>query len=370
MNCVGIVTARDKFAIDFDKDVLKRRIEMFRNLSLPDEFIKKTYPLKDTSTFKFTKSRGTLSKDENWGKYFTKILYRPFDKRNIYYTKIVIERPLLEVMHHMMHENLGLVGMRQYAYDVTSYNYVFVTNSITESRIFISNRGIASLFPLYLYPRKGNSGKRHSDNVVMLFEPKTDYGSKRPNLSPVLIEQLSESYKKTPTPEQILFYIYGVLYSNTYRTKYAEFLKIDFPRIPFTESYKIFSKMAKYGERLVALHLLKSTALDLPVAKFRGRGNKKVEKVRYEKERVYINENQYFDRIKQEIWEYQIGGYQVCAKWLKDRKGRQLSLDDIKHYCNIVTALKKTMEIQKKIDKIYPEVEKKTVDYMHNTDQN
>ena len=373
VNCVGIVTARDKFAIDFDKDVLKRRIEMFRNLSLPDEFIKKTYPLKDTSTFKFTKSRETLSKDENWGKYFTKILYRPFDKRNIYYTKIVIERPLLEVMHHMMHENLGLVGMRQYAYDVTSYNYVFVTNSITESRIFISNRGIASLFPLYLYPQKGNSGKRHSDNVVMLFEPKADYGSRKPNLSPALIEQLTKNYKKTPTPEQILFYIYAVLYSDIYRAKYAEFLKIDFPRIPFTESYKIFSKMAKYGERLVALHLLRLEELQPPIIKFQGkptctadaagRGNKKVEKVRYEKERVYVNKDQYFERIKQEIWEYQIGGYQVCYKWLKDRKGRPLSLDDIKHYCNIVTALKKTIETQKAIDKIYPEVEKSILEF-------
>lgn len=362
VNCVGVVTARDKFAIDFDRDVLKRRIEMFRNLSMPDELIKKTFRLKDTSTFKLRKSREALSKDENWDKYFTNILYRPFDKRNIYYTKIVVERPLLEVMRHMLQENLGLIVSRQV---LKNFLHVFCTNQITNfNSLDTAGRfGSGYLFPLYLYREKDNPIKRHSDSIVMLFEPKTDYGSKRPNLSPALIEQLSESYKKTPTPEQILFYIYAVLHSNTYRKKYAEFLKIDFPRIPFTKSYKIFSKKAKYGKRLVDLHLLKSTELDLPVAKFQGRGNKKVEKVKYEKERVYINEDQYFERVKKEIWEYQIGGYQVCAKWLKDRKGRQLSLDDIKHYCNIVTALKKTIEIQKKIDEIYPEVEKSILEF-------
>ncbi|MBA7558192.1 hypothetical protein ES705_50985 [subsurface metagenome] len=207
----------------------------------------------------------------------------------------------------------------------------------------------------------------------MLFEPHEEYGTRKPNLSPAIVEQLTKNYKKTPTSEQILFYIYAVLYSNIYRTKYVEFLKIDFPRIPFTQSYKIFSKMAKYGERLVALHLLRLEELQPMIIKFQGkptcaadaagRGNKKVEKVRYEKERVYVNKDQYFERIKQEIWEYQIGGYQVCNKWLKDRKGRPLSLDDIKYYCNIVTALKKTIEIQKAIDKIYPEVEKSVVEF-------
>jgi len=177
-------------------------------------------------------------------------------------------------------------------------------------------------------------------------------------------------------PEEIFYYIYAVLYSNTYRKKYAEFLKIDFPRVPFTKDYKVFSSMAEYGKRLVDLHLLKAQELDPPVAKFQGKGSDKVEKVKYEpvgqtfvsdtKEslpRVYINNDQYFEGVKQEVWEYQIGGYQVCDKWLKDRKGRRLLLDDIKHYCNVVTALKKTIEIQKAIDNVYPEVEKETVEF-------
>ena len=116
--------------------------------------------------------------------------------------------------------------------------------------------------------------------------------------------------------------------------------------------------MGEYGEKLVDLHLLKSSELDSPVARFQGDGNNKIEKLRYEKGKIYINNDQYFENIKTKVWEYQIGGYQVCDKWLKDRKGKRLSLNDIKHYCKIVTALQKTIEIQKAIDNIYPEIEK------------
>jgi len=118
-----------------------------------------------------------------------------------------------------------------------------------------------------------------------------------------------------------------VLHSNIYRTKYAEFLKIDFPRVPFTKEYELFSRMVEYGKRLVDLHLLKSKELDPPVAKLHGQGDRKVEKVKYEDDKVYINKNQYFEGISPEVWEYQIGGYQVCYKWLKDRKGKNLSAE-------------------------------------------
>jgi hypothetical protein len=126
--------------------------------------------------------------------------------------------------------------------------------------------------------------------------------------------------------------------------------------------------MAEYGKKLVDLHLLKSTELDPPIAKFQGKGDNKVKKLKYEEKerRVYFNESQYFEGIEKEVWEYQIGGYQVCDKWLKDRKGRCLSLDDIKHYCKIVTALQKTLEIQKEIGKIYPELEKEIIEFKKN----
>ena len=348
VNCVGIVTARDKFVIDFDKETLRRRIAMFRNLSIPDETVKQTFKLKDTSTFKFRKAREILSKDEKWSKYFTEILYRPFDKRNIYYTNIVVERPLFEVMRHMMQENLGLISVRQVAEGI--FNHAFVTDSIIESRVTLSNKGIAYLFPLYLYP---------SADKNALFEEGVKASEKSPNINPELFDKLSQSYGIKPTPEEIFYYIYAVLYSNTYRTKYAEFLKIDFPRIPFTNDYDVFVKISALGKRLVDLHLLKSSELGPPIAKFQGAGDSAVNKVGLNESgnRVYINDTQYFEGIPKEVFEYQIGGYQVLSKWLKDRKGRYLTLEDSIAYSKIATSISKTIEIQKEINLLYPSVE-------------
>jgi hypothetical protein len=120
--------------------------------------------------------------------------------------------------------------------------------------------------------------------------------------------------------------------------------------------------MEEYGEKLVGLHLIKSFEIDPPIAKFQGNGTNKVEKPRYENGKIFINNDKYFENVKPEVWEYHIGGYQVCEKWLKDRKGKTLSLEDIKHYCKVVTALQKTIEIQQAIDEIYPEVEKETIE--------
>ena len=124
--------------------------------------------------------------------------------------------------------------------------------------------------------------------------------------------------------------------------------------------------MGEYGNKLVDLHLLKSKEIDPPIAKFEGKGENKVEKVTYKDGNLLINKDQYFDGITEDVWEYQIGGYQVCDKWLKDRKGQRLSLDDIKHYCRVVTAMGKTIEIQKEIDKIYSEIEKETIEFTIN----
>jgi predicted helicase len=183
-------------------------------------------------------------------------------------------------------------------------------------------------------------------------------------LNPVIFNSLSTAYKKEVSPEEIFYYIYAVLYSETYRTKYAEFLKIDFPRVPFTSDYRLFRKMSEYGKRLVDLHLLKSQELDSPIARFQGNGDNRVDKPKYDDKggRVFINKEQYFEGVSREAWTYQIGGYQVCDKWLKDRKVRtdpRLSLDEIQTYCRIVTAIQKTIEIQKAVDEVYDEVEQK-----------
>jgi len=348
MNNVGIVTARDNFATDYDLDKLTRRVRDFTNLKKTDDEIKVTYKLKDTSTFKLNKFRKQLSKEE-WDNYFIKILYRPFDEKNIIYTKWIIERPIYETMRHMLEENIGILFTRPQS---PKYEFsTLLTNNVIDQCI-VGNKsagaGISYIAPLFLYPE--------TDKKDLFSEHET--GEKKPNIKPELFEELKKNFKKEVTPEEIFYYIYAVLYSNTYRTKYAEFLKIDFPRVPFTKDYKLFIQLGKLGKQLADLHLLKSKDLEKTISKFPIDGNKKVEKPKYENEKVWINKEQYFDGIKEEVWQYQIGGYQVCEKWLKDRKERTLTLDEIKTYCKIVTSLSKTIDLQNEIDKYFEEVEK------------
>ena len=195
----------------------------------------------------------------------------------------------------------------------------------------------------------------------MLANPTARVREKEPNISSELYRQLARAYGEEPSLEDIFHYIYAVLYAPSYREKYQEFLKIDFPRVPFTGDYNLFQKLAALGEKLVILHLLKSPELDTPIAKFHGAGNGIVAaKRRYDAEtgHVWVNDSQYFDGIAPAVWEYMIGGYQVLDKWLKDRKDRRLTAEDIKHYCRIVTAIAKTIELQKEIGALYPSVEK------------
>jgi len=219
--------------------------------------------------------------------------------------------------------------------------------------VTVSLKTIDCVFPLYCNP---DTDKKD------LFSA-TGSHHKKPNLNPGLLAALSKAYGKKPTPEEIFYYIYAVLYSDTYRTRYAEFLKTDFPRVPFTKSHKLFIEMGKLGKQLVELHLLKSPALEKPAARFQGKGDNRMEKQRYveEEKRVWINASQYFEGIEKDVRDYQIGGYQVMDKWLKDRKDRVLSLDEIKHYCRIATALKKTIESQDAVDNLYTGIEQDTI---------
>ena len=207
---------------------------------------------------------------------------------------------------------------------------------------------------MYLYPDKDKK------DLFSQYES----GERVPNIDKKFYQSLTNTYVKKPTPEQILYYVYAVMYSNTYRNKYAEFLKTDFPRIPFTKDYELFLKLGELGRELTELHLLKSKSLFPPISKFQGDGSGRLGKTKKEcrnykpdEKRVYVNsEGQYFDGIEPEVWEYQIGGYQVLDKWLDSHKGRKLG-NDSQTFSKIVTALSKTIEAQKKIDEIYSQVE-------------
>jgi len=186
------------------------------------------------------------------------------------------------------------------------------------------------------------------------------------------LKDLRTSFGTEPTSEDIFYYVYAVLYSPFYRTRYEDLIKIDFPKIPFTSNYDLFTKIAELGKKLVDLHLMKSDELDVPITKFHGDGDNIVKKISYSEmeNRAFINKTQYFDGIEKDVWQYYIGANQVLYKWLKDRKSRKLSLEDIKHYCKVVTALKKTIEMQDEIDKLYPDVEKNIIEFRENNEQN
>ena len=364
VNSVGIVTSRDDFVIDFDKKDLENKILQFRNPSTPDSIIARAFNLKDKKNWLLSKVRSNFAKESNWKDYFHYITYRPFDIRTICYYEEMIERSRSNVMRHMLKkENLGLtIGRQGHVVGSSSlWNLVYVTEKIVDLNLYY--RGGAILFPLYLFPDEEKNNPTRGGSLMMLFAPKAQYLTRTPNIDPKIYEKLENTYDTKPIPEEILYYIYGIFHSNTYRSKYAEFLKIDFPRVPFTTGYKVFKKAAACGKQLADLHLLKSDALNKPVSKYHGSGeNDRIEKIKYvqKKNRVYIHNDKYFDRITPELWNYHIGGYQVLHKFLKDRRGRLM--DDPRHYSRVVTAISKTIALQEKIDAIYTQIEKEIIE--------
>jgi predicted helicase len=356
VNSVGIVTSRDNFVIGRDKKVLENRILNFKNSNLSDDDLHTFFQINKKKGWSIRKAWNSLQSisDSDLSKYILPVLYRPFDVQWIFYHDDFIERSRKEVMRHMMQENLGLLIKRQNRR--RPFSYAFISDLIVESCVFESAFANNTICPLYLYP---------SSDKNALFEEGTKPSEKTLNISPELFEKFYQSYGKSPSPEEIFYYIYAVLYSNVYRAKYAEFLKMDFPRVPFTSDYEGFKEVSKLGESLVCLHLLKSPDLDSPISKYQGKGLNLVEKVIYgePEKRIYINKDNYFDNIDKEVFEYQIGGYRVLSKWLKDRKGRYLSLEEITTYSRIVAALRRTIETQQQIDEIYPEIEKSSVEF-------
>ncbi len=371
----GLKTDRDALFFDLHKHRLVDRMRQLYAASYDEDFVEK-YNVRPSSSYDVEARRDGTTFDES---NIEPCVYRPFDTRHLYYHPQLTSRPADKVMQHMLAgNNLALCGMRQYAYHC-GYCYFFVATQLVECRVFVSNRGVAQVFPLYLYP-----------------EPGTTEEKRRPNLNPDFVKELSAKLglefipdgqgdlAKTFGPEDIFYYAYAVFHSPTYRERYAECLKINFPRLPLTSDRELFAKLVEKGERLADLHLLREAGELGDAPAFNIPGSNEVEKVRYveetggrtgvppvpsdreatgetpvvPKERVYINKKQYFAGVEPEVWEFQIGGYQVCQKWLKDRTikklGRPLSYDDIKHYQGIVLALRETRQLMEEIDQIIP----------------
>jgi len=355
VNSVGIVTARDHLTIHWTPDEVWRTVLAFARMD--PELARKGYRLgKDAKDWKVTWAQKDLVDSGPSRHNVVPILYRPFDIRHTYYTGNSSGfhcRPRPDVMRHMVQANLALMTCRQLS--KAGWAHAWVSPSLTDD-CMVSNktkeRGY--VFPLYSYPEASR------DDLFAHLEP----SQRRPNLHAKLLPALAEAYGRAPSPEEVFHYLYGVLYAPAYREQYAEFLRIDFPRVPFTQDAALFGQVAALGERLTELHLLRSPELDPPSARFEGQGDGKVAKgtkagLRYDaaEQRVYINAQQHFAPVPQAVWDYRVGGYQVCEKWLKDRRERRLSTEEIKTYCRIVTALGKTIEIQQALDGLYPAIE-------------
>lgn len=270
------------------------------------------------------------------------ILYRPFDIRYTFYTGVANgfhERPRPEVMRHLLAgENVALITTRGQTQQEPSWSKVFITNIPNEGHFATD---IAYTFPLYLYETQ--QGKQSS------LLPDLE---RRVNLRKEFLEALGRVLGRSPTPEEALGYLYAILHSPAYRARYAEFLKRDFPRAPLPPDAATFDALTHLGKGLIDLHLLRAPDLQPPLCKYPVEGDHRVERVRYDdtRQRVWINEAQYFEPVPPEVWAFRVGGYPVCEKWLQERKGTPLSLDERLTYQKVVTAIARTLEVQKAID--------------------
>ena len=318
----GVKTDRDKLFIDIDQNVLKNKIQKLLTGDYDEKF-KQEFRVIDSGSYKLTeKLKGKFYNDD----YIQPIQYRPFDYRWIYYDPSLVSRPAKKVISHIKgKKNIALVNARQFGGGL--HFICFVTKTITE----ISSQPFApyTIFPLYLYSRENTKSYNVKNEIISSFKK--------------IIGEV--------TPEEILDYIYAVLNSPSYRDKYKEFLKIDFPRIPYPKNSRSFKKLVSLGAELRLLHLLESPKLGRFITTYPNDGSNIVEKLNYKDANVYINKEQYFGNVPELAWNFYIGGYQPAQKWLKDRKGRTLTNSELEHYQKIIIALKETDRIMKEIDK-------------------
>ena len=357
----GVKTHRDGFVLDNSKDKLERKLMMFSNKKLDDQTLISAFDLKDTGTWKIRKAREEFTKNEIKDELFRKYSYRLFDTQWIYYDKNLIERSRDENIWKMDENNLALITSKQLS--TFPFKHGFVSQFAPDICLLsLQTKESAYVFPLYLHEEKHyviSSGQEKLDlaGVQHTLRRKSN---KKPNINQDFYSKLEKDFGKQVEPEKIFNYIYAVLYSNIYRKKYNEFLKIDFPRIPFTKDDKLFYKITEIGKKLVDLHLLKSEKLENSNTTFPVVGDSVVTKRYYDEKqkRLYINDNQYFGMITPQVWNYYIGGYQVLDKWLRDRVGKSLLSLDVEHFLKVITSLYYTIDLQKEIDKLYPEIEK------------
>ena len=370
VNSVGIVTARDKLTIGFSPDEVWEKAKDFASLA-PEEARRKFNLGKDARDWKVELAQEDIRSSGPRCENIVAILYRPFDIRYTYYTgrsRGFICRPRPEVMRHMLHgPNVAFIATRQ-----TRDKWDFLATNKVCAHKCCAAYDINTAFPFCLYPDPDKNGELFDNGAA-----------RHANLNLAFVDKVSDRFrltflpegtgdlKKTFGPEDVFHYIYAVFHSPTYRERYGEFLKMDFPRVPLTSDRALFRELCAFGKKLVQLHLLESPVLDNPITRYPMPGNDVIEED-YPKYfspdtpfvqglpkpgvgRVYINSSeQLFTGVPPQVWEFQVGGYQVCEKWLKDRRGRKLTHEDLTHYQKVVTALNETIDLMAEIDKAIP----------------
>ena len=342
-NSAGVVTARDSLTISFSKENIWNVVKDFANLAVEEARYK--YNLgKDAQDWKICLAQKDLKDNKLSKEDISSIWYRPFDRRFTYYTgqsKGFHCRPREKIMKYMVGgKNIALNICRQTNTD--KWSHVLVSNNLTES-CYISNktREINYTMPLF----------RDDNNIVS-----------KVNLNRKLIDILEKSYRANFkedglsnssnefTAKEILYYIYAVLNSNSFRNKFGSILKIDFPRVPFVNDKKVFKKLSKFGEQLVSYHLLDENIQSKIT--FPERGSDTIDKIKFDekKNQVWINKKQYFDKVSLKLWNFQLGGYMPIQKYLKDRKGKKLTHDELMLYPMLVESILRTIEVQSEID--------------------
>ena len=384
VNVTGIVTARDDFVIDFDRRALRDRIADLRSESRSDDAIRtkyfvgrgsKKYPPGDSRGWKLPAARQRVREDRQWDERYAPVLYRPFDIREMYYVPWMVDWPRTETMPHLMAgENVALIACRQQARGDDEWAQAFATSQIAES-CAISNitREINYIFPLYLYPGLGRADRSLFSRWTKGKDGRT------PNLESGFVGQLVATtelrflsdgrgnLRETLGPEDILAWIYAVFHSPEYRARHEAQLKLDFPRVPLPGGTNLFRRLTSAGHRLLSFHLFESPALDDTITDYAGPKNPAVGRVGWSDGTVWLDAartnarqgyratkpGQFgFHGVPEEVWDFHIGGYQVCYKWLKDRKGRRLSDEDVAHYQRIVVALNETVRVMAEIEEV------------------
>lgn len=296
---VSVVTAKDKILVDFSKSNLLNKV---------------------------TTSYGEASES-----FIQEYAYRPFDKRYVYYDTKLIERPREILMRNFIgHDNVALLTCRQIAGN--NWSHISIDNNIVDDcRVSNKTKERGYVFPLYLYTEEFGEEKKVA------------------NLKKEEWQKFNDAIGRETTPEEILAYIYAVLHSPSYRERYKEFLKVDFPRIPLPKNEKEFDRLSVIGQQLIDLHLMNNTQSWKCTTTFPEAGSQQVDLPKWKNDQVWINDKQYFGNVSEAVWNFYIGGYQSAQKWLKDRKGRTLSFDEIKHYLHIIHALEETIRLMKEI---------------------